>query len=86
MYFGGARNERQVSCLQKNEIRVELAYYDFQVSKIENCGIKRQGDLPFDFRDGSCNTFFERRKMQEIFLCFDSSKDSTENTRKTCHA
>jgi len=55
--------------------------YSIQVSKIEGCKLVRQGDLNFDFRYGSCNTFIE--PMPRILLCF-TFIPSQEGT-KTCH-
>ena len=39
-----------------------------KVSRIENCGIKRLGDLPFDYYFGSCNTFL--KPIPTVLLCF----------------
>ena len=49
----------------------------FQVSKVEGCKLVRQGDLDFDFKYGSCNSFVE--PTPRILLCFDSSNS------KACH-
>ena len=43
--------------------------YFHQVSKIQGCELVQQGDLPFDFYAGSCNTFLE--PTPRILLCFD---------------
>ena len=46
----------------------------FQISTIENCKMTRQGDLPFNFTDGSCNTFDPiKSHPSKIFLCFGSN-------------
>ena len=46
------------------------------IKKIENCGLKKIGELPFDFRFGTCGTF--NFPDERIFLCFG------DVTRKKC--
>ena len=55
--------------------------YFHQVSKIQGCELVQQGDLPFDFYAGSCNTFLE--PTQRILLCFTYL--NTNGGTKTCH-
>ena len=43
--------------------------YRRQASKIEGCMLVRQGDLDFDFTEGSCNSFLQPNPR--ILLCFD---------------
>jgi len=59
--------------------RLYLQHFDsfIQMSKIEGCKLVRQGDLSFDFIDGSCNTFLE--PTPRILLCFGS------DGFKVCH-
>ena len=49
-----------------------------QVSKIEGCKLTRQGDLPFDFYLGSCNSFMN--PTPQIVLCF------AKYAGKECHS
>merc|ERR1711990_1431079 len=53
-----------------------------QVNKIEGCKLVRQGNLSFDFRLGSCNTFIE--PTPRILLCFTYL--NTSKGTKTCHS
>ena len=46
----------------------EIEFF-IKVSIIENCAMKRQSDLSFDFEYGSCNSFLEPKP--QILLCFD---------------
>ena len=55
--------------------------YSIQVSKIEGCKLVRQGDLSFEFRYGSCNTFLE--PTPRILLCFSWYGNGTP--WKVCH-
>ena len=41
-----------------------------QISKIIDCGLKRVGDLPFEFRHGACGTF-DIFSEERVMLCFD---------------
>ena len=47
----------------------------FQMSKVQNCKLRRVGKLPFDFGYGGCNTF-----SFGIMLCFSS------NAARECHS
>ena len=64
---------------------IRLYFQDFndfiQVSKIEGCKLVRQGDLSFEFRSGSCNTFIE--PTPRILLCF--SDYGNGRPWKNCH-
>ena len=41
-----------------------------KISKIIDCGLKRVGDLPFEFRHGACGTF-NVFSEERVMLCFD---------------
>ena len=41
-----------------------------QISKVENCTLKRIGTLPMDFRSGACNTYQGRKGEWHVLLCF----------------
>ena len=49
-----------------------------KVSQIENCQMTRIGDLPFDYKWGSCHTFLEPNPR--VLLCFN------RDDPKVCHA
>ena len=46
-----------------------------QISKVEDCTLKRIADLPFYFEHGACTM-----RQEKIFLCFDFYDDG-----RTCH-
>jgi len=43
-----------------------------QLSQVEDCSLKRIGELDFEFENGACNTF-DRNDKEEVFLCFSST-------------
>ena len=43
----------------------------FKVSKVVGCGLKRIGDLSYDFRLGACGTY--RFPEERILLCFSEA-------------
>ena len=45
-------------------------YYRTQISQIDNCELKRMGDLPFRLDEGDCVNWNEHK----IILCFDIDK------------
>ena len=47
-----------------------------KASKIEGCKFVRQFDLPFDFKNGVCNTF--HTPVEQVLMCF------SESARKRC--
>ena len=47
-----------------------MEYHPFQISVISECTVKRLGDLPFDFVQGTCGTFMID-SLPTILLCFD---------------
>ena len=61
----------------QNKLYLQIYHNFIQVSKIEGCELVLQGDLPFDYWEGSCNTFLE--PTPRILLCFGRA-DS-----KVCH-
>ena len=66
--FGGANGEKkkQVHLLNYHTCKP----IKFQISKIIGCGLKRIGDLAYEFFAGACGTFLF--PQQRIFLCFGS--------------
>jgi len=51
-----------------------------QISIVENCGLRRIGDLPFEFNYGACNTFKNEIKQEIALLCFHwDDKDACWN-------
>ena len=47
-----------------------MKYHRFQISVVSECTLKRLGDLPFDFKWGTCGTFMIGN-LPTILLCFD---------------
>ena len=47
----------------------------FKISKVQDCKLKRVGEMPFDFWSGGCNTF-----DFGVMLCFSSG------ATKECHS
>jgi len=76
--FGGwiSNNERQVHL---KLIFISFKYHPLQISLVSECTLKRLGDLPFDFRFGTCGTFMINRSPT-ILLCFDY------NERRKCRS
>ena len=54
------------------EVKAPYPEYDFtrQISKVNDCRLKRVGDLPFEFVYGACGTF-DVSSEQRVMLCFD---------------
>ena len=50
-----------------------------QVSIVRNCGLRRVGDLSYDFAFGGCNTFKTAQGLQEVLMCFQADNG------KGCH-
>ena len=70
--FGGYDDEYQV--IEAVSIRL---LFDFKISKVSGCELKRIGDLSYDFDFGTCATF--RFPEERIMLCFGySSWDGCE--------
>ena len=51
--------------------------------------MRRQGDLPFHWSDGSCHSFL--KPFPQILLCFsgiyeDYTEDHPNDPEKTCHS
>ena len=52
------------------------------MSVVEDCKLKRQSDLPFNWKGGSCGVFdFNRGRGDIMLLCFDDSYLGS----KICH-
>ena len=50
--------------------------------------MKKIGDLPFEFTDGSCNSFQTLLPVlpgEQIYLCFSSNQDQTVFTEFGCY-
>ena len=56
-----------------------MKYHRFQISVVSECTLKRLGDLPFDFKWGTCGTFMIG-SLPTILLCFD------ENEKRKCRS
>ena len=52
----------------------EIIKIQFKVSKVVDCGLKRIGDLNYDFYLGACETF--RFPEERILLCFSDAHKS----------
>ena len=46
---------------------------ELKVSKVIGCGLKRIGDLSYNFYHGTCATY--NFPMERILLCFSASND-----------
>ena len=64
--FGGNNKKKQVFNLQRFRLQSLL-----QVSKVIDCGLKRIGDLNYDFYWGTCATY--SFPQERIMLCFSNS-------------
>ena len=52
------------------------------MSIVEDCKLKRQSDLPFNWRDGSCGVFnFNQGRGEEVLLCFDYDTDNPTRSK-----
>ena len=68
LYFGGVgNNNKQVKCNFTNCYQMWI-----QLSQVEDCSLKRIGELDFEFENGACNTF-DRNDKEEVYLCFSST-------------
>ena len=68
-----------VKVLTSDRLVIKLfCLYQFilKASKIEGCKFVRQFDLPFDFKNGVCNTF--HTPVEQVLMCF------SEGARKRC--
>jgi len=69
--FGGFATNTRIHTLGDGNM-----YLFNQISEIDQCGIRRIGDLPFWFFLGGCNTFETNAGEQFVLLCFGvSAKD-----------
>ena len=80
--FGGyntSNNKRKqvpyCKIIQKYTVSIE-------VSKVVDCGLKRIGDLSYDFILGACGTFFF--PQERIILCFSQSYPSKCERQVIC--
>ena len=53
--------------------RTPYTSFTKQISKINDCRLKRVGDLPFDFEYGACGTY-EVSSEERVMLCFDMNE------------
>ena len=65
--FGGSSKKRQVSL---NSTPV-ISIFFLKLSKVVGCGLKRIGDLSYEFYRGACGTF--SFPQERIMLCFSIS-------------
>ena len=47
-----------------------MKYHSFQISVVSDCTLKRLGDLPIDFEEGTCGTFMID-SLPTVLMCFD---------------
>ena len=59
---------------------------DNQISVIENCGLRRIGDLPMHFDWGGCNVYQTPEGTQETLLCFGRNTGIKMEGTKICHS
>ena len=48
---------------------------------VSDCTVKRLGDLPFYFEEGTCGTFMIG-SLPTILLCFNLNEENSRNSRK----
>ena len=71
--FGGHNGRRQL-------------YYNRQLLTVGDCSLKKEGQLPFDFLLGACDTFNQPGKGEVTLLCFDRMKTWPKNLNyKDCN-
>ena len=46
--------------------------YSRQFLRVGDCSLRKEGQLPFDFRNGACETFEQPQIGETALLCFDS--------------
>ena len=68
--------EREVNTISRYYIFIAIFFntvnIEIQISKIENCGLQRIGELPKEFDFGACGTFIFAAE-ERVMLCFPSS-------------
>ena len=67
--FGGANHETQV-------FELKILVKNFQISRVEGCRLVRQGDLPFNLKNGACTRYDiyngpGNDNDRRVMLCFD---------------
>jgi len=77
--FGGSNTnynkKKQVNQLFFNYgTFLQYNLFQLQVSKVVGCGLKRIGDLNYDFSVGACGTYLF--PQERILLCFGTSYKS----------
>ena len=55
--------------------------YSRQLLSIGNCSLKLEGQLPFDFQTGACETFDQSQTGESALLCFSE----TSSPYKDCY-
>ena len=59
-----------------------------QISEVVNCGTKKIGNLPFDFKNGACANMYQEEFGEFVLLCFAMRPDLPLNPRpdrNTCY-
>ena len=69
--FGGNNGDKRKQVLIELSHLYYTCYHQLQVSKVIGCGLKRIGDLNYDFQYGACGTF--SFPQERIMLCFGYS-------------
>ena len=49
----------------------EHSKYNRQLLSVGDCSLKLEGQLPFDFNAGACETFDRSQNEESALLCFD---------------
>lgn len=78
--IGGLHQKRQVSFFQiKQKLNARV-----QISRIDECKIKKVGTLDFDFYNGACSTY--QFDVEKILFCFgDSNNYNHPGYQRECH-
>ena len=56
-----------------SQFEIAVTLIILKVSKVSDCGLKRIGDLGYDFVHGTCATY--NFPTERILLCFSDSND-----------
>ena len=67
-YVFGGNNEKNQVFIPQFVLKI---FYALQISKIIGCGLKRIGDLNYDFYLGACGTYLFPE--ERVMLCFGDS-------------
>ena len=81
-YEGNTRIKSSCSTLLMGKMWIfgGVAHYKQQLSSVGKCGLKFEGNLPFDLYMGAANTIDGSNGAQLALLCFDSDSPTV------CHS